>query len=293
MSKKIQEAITNELIKSLEESKSMWSKEWKVMGVPMNAETKRPYSGINFLILSLKQMAKGYKSCKWITMNKCNALGGKVNKGEKSTMITYYNMIEGQDKEGNTKKFPLLKSYLVFNIEQTTLADNENFKEELKELDNTLMNNDIESLLKEYTKVCEIRHLIQDKACYSPVFDNITMPVREQFSNLHAYYSTVLHEIAHSTGHKSRLDRNLKGLFGNEDYALEELIAEISSMFLLSHFEVDNTAIKNNNIAYVNNWIKVLKSDASFIFKASKQANNVFDYLTNKKYADKKELVTA
>jgi antirestriction protein ArdC len=293
MSKKIQEAITNELIKSLEENKGMWSKEWKVMGVPMNAETKRAYTGINFLILSIKQMAKGYKSCKWITMNKCNALGGKVNKGEKSTMITYYSMIESKDAEGNTKKFPLLKSYLVFNIEQTTLADNENFKEELKELDNTLMNNDIESLLKEYTKVCEIRHLIQDKACYTPAWDNITMPVREQFNNLHAYYSTALHEIAHSTGHEKRLNRTLKTIFGSEDYALEELIAEISSMFLLSHYGVDNTAIKDNNIAYVNNWIKVLKSDPYFIFKASKQANNVFDYLTNKKYSVKKELVTA
>lgn len=290
----IKEAITNEIIQSLEETQSVWHKDWKCMGVPMSLSSKDyAYKGINFLILSLKQIAKGYTSSKWVTFKQCVKLGGEITKGEKSTMVTYYQRIEIVDKETQEKKtIPFLKYYNVFNIEQTSLKDREEYKEQdLNELDSTLINNEIELLINNYD--CGIQHIVQDRACYIPSLDKINMPVKEQFTNYHAYYATLLHEITHSTGHEKRLDRfnETKKIFKNskEDYAFEELVAELTSMFLLATYKVDNESIKDNNKAYIKGWLKALKSDKEYIFKASKYAQKAFEYVLNNKENSKEE----
>ena len=297
----IQERVTQEIIEALETHNSLWSKEW-TGGMPASADTKKPYNGINLLILSIKAMVKGYKSNYWITMNQCNKLGGRINKGEKSTLVTYYSPIKFENKEEGTEKtVPLLKSYLVWNIEQTSLKDHEKFKlEENKEIDKTLCSKEIDLLLHEANLDVPINHIRQGRAYYTPSLDTITMPEVTQFSNYHAYYSTVLHELTHSTGHKKRLDRDLKNSFGSNEYAFEELVAEISTMFLLKHYSIDNSSIKDNNLSYIKSWLKKLKSDNSFIFKASSLAGKSFNFITEKygkeakkEYVKKeKELVT-
>ena len=294
----IKEAVTNEIIESLKVSETLWHKDWKCMGVPASANTGKAYRGINFLILSLKQIAKGYKSSKWVTYKNCLKLGGEVTKGEKSTMVTYYSPIEIKDKEtGEIKKIPMLKYYSVFNIEQTSLKDDDRFIDVLNDLDTSLKDRELEILMDSYD--CKIEHLIQDKACYYPSLDKIVMPLVEQFDNYHAYYSTRIHEMAHSTGHKDRLNRfeEIEKLNSKkEDYALEELVAEITSMFMLATYNIDNEAIKDNNKAYIQGWLKALKSDSDFIFKASRYAQKAFDFITNKTFdnveAEEKELAT-
>lgn len=297
----VKEAITAEIIASLEEAGTVWHKDWKCMGVPMSMSDKKGYAykGINFLILSLKQICKGYTSSKWITYKNMQKLGGELKPivdeqgnpmldGEgkkltqKTTMITFYTPIECKDKQtGELKKIPFLKYYRVFNIEQTTLADEKKYKEELKDLDPVLMNDGIEDIINTYD--CKLEHLVQDKACYIPTLDKIAMPVKEQFTNYHAYYSTLLHEMAHSTGHTKRLDRfnETKKLIqdSKENYAFEELVAELTSMFLLATHKIDNEAVKDMNKAYIKSWLKGLKDNPDYIFKASRYAQKAFELI--------------
>ena len=294
----VKEAITKEIIESLEANKTIWHKDWKCMGVPSSANSGKAYRGINFLILSLKQMAKGYKSSKWVTYKNCLKLGGEVTKGEKSTMVTFYSPYEIIDKEtGDKKKIPLLKYYSVFNIEQTSLKDDDRFIDVMNDLDSNMRNEELELVLDNYD--CKIEHAIQDKACYYPTLDKILMPMVEQFDSYHAYYSTRIHEMAHSTGHKDRLNRfeDIEKLNSKkENYAIEELVAEITSMFMLATYNIDNEAIKDNNKAYIAGWLKALKSDPDYIFKASRYAQKAFDFITNKTFdnaeAEEKELAT-
>jgi len=302
----VKEAITAEIIESLEEAGTTWHKDWRCMGVPISMSDKkgRAYKGINFLILSLKQICKGYTSNKWITYKNMQKLGGNLKpitteQGEdiidvltgkkltqKTTMVTFYTLIECKDKQtGEIKKIPYLKYYRVFNIEQTTLADDNKYKEELKELDPTLISYDIENIIDSYD--CKIEHLVQDGAFYNVSTDKITMPAKEQFTNYHAYYSTLLHEIAHSTGHEKKLDRfnETKKLFkeNKENYSFEELVAELTSMFLLATYKIDNEAIKDMNKAYIKSWLKGLKNNPDYIFKASRYAQKAFEYIQGTK----------
>lgn len=289
----VKSAITQEIIESLEVIGSTWHKDWKCMGVPMSADKNRPYKGINFLILTLKQMAKGYESNKWVTYNNLIKLGGELSdtgliddKGKKipqrSTMVTLYAPITVSDKKsGEEKNIPYLKYYSVFNLDQTTLKDDDRFSDLLTDLDPSLINKDIEKLIHEFN--CPIQFIKQDSASYSPSMDKITMPLKKQFSNYHAMYATVLHEMAHATGHKSRLNRleeNNKSFENKkESYAFEELVAELSSMFLLATYHIDNEAIKDNNKAYIKGWLTALKSDKDYIFKASRCAQKAFEYI--------------
>lgn len=291
----VKQKIVAEIIESLKETKTIWHKDWKCMGVPSNPSSKTSYKGINFLLLTLKQMAKGYKHNKWMTISQIGKLGGQINKGEKSTIVHYYKKI---DKEDNTSFF-LHRYYLVFNLDQTTLKDDERFIDKLTKLNPAKKNTDVEKAINDFAGKCKIEEIVQDKACYIPTMDKIVMPAKEQFSNYHSFYATLLHEMAHATGHNSRLDRFTKEqeMFtdSKEQYAFEELVAEITSMFVLSTYRVDNEAIKNNSIAYIDGWIKNLESNPDYIFKASRFSQQSFEYITGMKteYKKQEELAAA
>lgn len=276
----VKQKIVAEIIESLKETKSIWHKDWKAMGVPLNPSSHTNYKGINFLLLTLKQMAKGYTQNKWMTISQIGKLGGQITKGEKSTIVHYYKRI---DKEDNSMFF-LHRYYLVFNIDQTSLKDDERFQPDLTKLNPKLKNKEVEKAINDFSGKCKIEEIVQDKACYIPAMDKIIMPAKEQFSNYHAFYATLLHEIAHATGHTSRLDRMAKEkeMFSDskEQYAFEELVAEITSMFVLATYRVDNEAIKNNSIAYIDGWIKNLESNPDYIFKASRFSQQAFEYIT-------------
>ena len=269
----IKESVTKSIIESLESNNTLWSKTW-IPSLPASYATGKTYSGINFVILSIRGMNKGYKSNKWITYKECQKQGGNINKGEHGSMITHYNFYDKENKDtGEIEKIPVLEHYTVFNLQQTSLYQ----EVEVKELDDSLVNQDIEDIIK--NSPCPILEAMQDRACYSSSLDRISMPLKKQFKTLHGYYSTILHEMSHSTGHVSRLDRKLGNKFGSESYSIEELIAEISTMYLLAKYGIDNKEIINNNNAYIKSWLRSLKNDSNFIFKASKEASKAFEYL--------------
>ncbi|MEI8390442.1 MAG: zincin-like metallopeptidase domain-containing protein [bacterium] len=283
----IKAKITAEIVESLKTNQSLWSKSWKP-STPQNYESKHAYSGINNLILTLKAMNKSYQSPFWLTFKQVDKLDHSVLRGEKSTMIVFYSLIDSKNtnEDGEKKKIPLLKYYNLFNTDQTTLKNKINND---TSIDPTLQNEDLEQIINTFD--CPIVYASQDRAFYRPIEDKIYLPTKGQFKTIHGYYATAMHEMAHATGHERRLKRDLSSKLGSMGYAKEELIAEIATMFILGYYSIDNKEISNNNIAYINSWLKLLQNDSNFIFTASKQAGEILEYITkdNNKTTENKE----
>jgi antirestriction protein ArdC len=273
----IKEMITQQVIEALETKGKDWNKSWTSSTcMPVNIKSKKAYSGLNVVLLTLKSMAKEYKSNTWGTFAQITAAGGEVIKGSKSTPITYYTTYE-TTKDGELGKAFVLKYYNVFNLDQTSLADDEKFKPKLKTLTET--SKEIQSMLDNYD--CKVQHFNQDRAFYRVSNDTVTMPLKEQFNTINDYHSVLLHEVVHSTGAKHRLDRVLahQEERTQEERAFEELIAELGSMFLGNYFNTSSSEIVDGNVCYIKSWLKALKNDKNYIFKASRDASKAFKFL--------------
>ncbi|MDY4281308.1 MAG: zincin-like metallopeptidase domain-containing protein [[Pasteurella] mairii] len=288
--------ITDRIIKCLEEGAAPWLKPWNSpdynLALPKNAVSGRLYSGVNILLLWMASAEKGYKQSKWLTAQSANKLGGHVRKGEKATIIVNYRPVDREklDDEGNTilddegnpemEHFALLKRHAVFNIEQC-----ENLPQYLYD-DTHIIKNDEDP----YEIFREIRQIIdgmsvkvdikpQNKAYYSSAKDVIAIPEIKQFTSEQEFYSVLLHEITHATGHKDRLNREgVTGTSGrlSKVYAFEELVAEMGSAFLCAHIGFNTV---QQNAGYINGWIQLLKEDKRAIFKASGKAREACQYM--------------
>jgi len=225
--------IVEKVIKNIEENKTgLWHKSW-IGGLPQNYTTKTPYSGFNLITLSIIQEEEGYASNNWLTFNQIRKIKGvKLKKGSTSTPIFFFKILEKReeiDGEEKISKIPLLKFYNVFNTEQVEGIEIGSNKEHNEDLDAFVSN-------------CNIPVKTGTEAFYSPKNDTITVPDLKMFESTEAYASTLLHELTHATGHKSRLNRDLGNCFGSPEYAKEECIAELGSMFLCQHLNIENQA---------------------------------------------------
>lgn len=288
--------VTNEIITALEQGTVPWLKPWsspdRGLALPSNAVSGRLYSGINILLLWISADKKGYQQSKWITSAAIHKLGGRINKGEKATIVVNYTPRErekldddGQvilDEDGNPKMehFAVIKRYPLFNIEQCSGLP-ESFYEKVEQ----------QPKQNPYELFAEIRQMIKgmdidvqikptNRACYMPTTDQILMPEMKQFESNSKFYSTLLHEMTHATGHIKRLARegitSGKAKFGNQLYAMEELIAEIGCAFLCAHIGFDDVP---QHAAYIDSWLNVLKADKKAIFKATGFARTACDYM--------------
>jgi antirestriction protein ArdC len=258
-----------------------WHRPWKVKGgIHRNLNSKRPYRGVNQMLLDLTAMVEGYKSPYWLTYKGAEKLGGQVRKGEKSTLVVFWKRIKVEDKTTKDEKFiAMLRYFRVFNAEQV-----DGIEDKLPaETDSGNEFNPIEaceSIVQGYDGP-EIRHG-GDRACYSPPFDFIGMPEREQFDAPEYYYGTLFHELGHSTGHKDRLNREgltkLDTTFGDETYSQEELVAEITAAFLCTEAGIDGITF-NNSTAYIDNWRRKLNTEPKLIVQAAAQAQKASDMI--------------
>ena len=281
------EKITNDMTEAMEKGIIPWSIPW-VGGGPRNAVSNKLYRGINTLILGFK----GYTSPYWLTMNQANTLGGSIKKGEKATYITFWKFVKldnGVDNGGNarSKTIPILRYFLVFNVEQC-----ENLKLpkhcETSKLDfNPIA--ECEKIANSYTDCPKIQ-TSNDGAYYSPVSDYINMPAKDTFVSSEAYYATLFHEMAHSVRSKDRLDQeNLGGekstihKFGDLNYSFEELVAEMTSAFLCGVAGISHV-VGNNSAGYLQNWLKKFKSDKKMLIQAAGKAQKRADYIMGIKY---------
>jgi antirestriction protein ArdC len=218
-----------------------------------------------------------------MTYKQAEAKGWQVKKGSKGTHIIYFKINEYENKKtGDIDKVPMLKRYSVFNGDQI-----EGFipcREPVAEVE-TFDNCDLVEATLEAHEIT-IKHG-GDTAFFSPKMDFIQMPMKQDFistdeeNNQQTYYSTLLHEVTHWTGHKKRLDRDFSGRFGSNAYAFEELVAEIGSVFLCAKMGV-KASPSQNNAKYLNNWLEVLKDDKRAIVKAFSLASKASNYIVEK-----------
>ena len=246
-------SVRDRLIKQIEENNAAWQRpfeagDYSFTDIPVNSKGI-PYKGMNFLNLMSVAQEQGYSDNRWLTFNGAKELGGKVIKGEKASDIYYFKFSETvkvnkKDKDGNDildeKGKPIKTSVeirldkprvffaKVFNAQQIEgLPPRE---QNVKKLEEWERHEAAERILA--SSNAKIIHQVGERAYYSPSDDHIVLPERSQFPTHDAYYATALHELGHWTGHSSRLNRNLEGGFGSENYAKEELRAEIASMLI-------------------------------------------------------------
>ena len=275
--------ITEQVTKELEKGVIPWRKPWGAADQkPANAVTLRPYRGINPFLLA----AQGFKSPYWLTYKQATALGGHVKRGEVSTMIVFWKFetIEQEAEWLQEKRRVILRYYRVFNVEQCELP--EKFLAKLpKPVESTVQPIEAaDAIVAGYAK----KPAIIDGASaayYLPREDRVHVPAIAQFGKPEEYYSTLFHELGHSTGHKDRLAR--KGVmdairFGSEDYSKEELVAEMTAAFLCGEAGIAPRTIENS-AAYIGSWLKALKNDRMMLVLAAAQAQKAADYILARK----------
>ena len=257
--------VTNRIIDQLESGLIPWQKPWIASGNAISRVTGKPYSLLNQMILG--------RGGEYLTFAQCQKEGGKVKKGEKSQMVVFWKFIEQEDEETHEKKqVPFLRYYNVFHIDQCEGLT----AKHMPELPVTAKPDEAaENMIAAYAQRSgvTIKHQEGDRAFYQPSSDTVVLPLLAQFAETAEYYSTAFHELTHSTGHASRLDRLSKtAYFGSEAYSKEELIAEIGAAALVNHAGLETANSFRNSAAYVQNWLKVLRDDKRFIVSAAGKA---------------------
>lgn len=290
MSNKVYQIVTKKIIERLENGNIVWQKGW--LANKYNYQYKNNYRGINLLLLN--------KPGGYLTFNQINKMSKKDNnvklkKGSKSEIIiaytkkSYYKEVEKENGETEKEKVEYMKPYYhrVFH------------ESDVEGLENSLKtNNDIspiesaENIIENFSDKPEIEIKLSDKACYQPELDKVISPKPMQYKDIKEHYSTLFHELAHSTGHKNRLNRFSNSadqfIFASESYSKEELVAEISAAMLCNIAGIETEKTLNNSAGYIKSWIKKLKNDNKLIVQASNSAQKVVDYITAEKKAEQK-----
>ena len=286
--------VTGEIIAALEAGTVPWQKPWsQPSGISgdHNGATGHAYRGMNPITLWAVSARRGFTSNVWLTLKQAGKLGGHIKKGAKQTYVYYWDFPKREQVNPDTGKteivtFPIIKIYGVFNLEDTVnvkLPKRETIEPEaLNEWDPIV---DAQAVVDHYIAKengLSLNHKAGDRACYDTARDIITMPEPAQFTNPAEYYSTVYHEMGHSTGHTSRLRRFAERAmvlapFGSEDYSKEELVAEFTSAFLC--YQVGISSTRDNSVAYIKNWLRVLRDDPKMALAAASKAQKASDYI--------------
>jgi antirestriction protein ArdC len=274
MSNAIYESITNKIIAELETGAAPWVKPWRADSTAdHNLVSKKPYSGVNRLILGMAGMQ--YSSDTWATYKQISEAGGNVRKGEKGTHIVFFKPVTKETQTANgqteTESFAVIKSYCVFNASQCDGLELPTPASEPTEF------TAIELAEQRIAKTGAIVSHGGDAAFYMPSADRIQLPNRPTFATPANYYATAFHELIHWSGADHRLNRNLsKGRFGNPAYAFEELVAELGAAFLCQDHAIDGEL---RHAGYIGSWLKALRDDKTAIFKAAALAQKAADYV--------------
>ena len=289
--------IADKVLEQIENNNLEWAAGWhKLRNAPFNAKTEKRYNGTNLLILHFEGVKKGYEDPRWLTFNQAKDLGAQVKAGEKATTIFHWNEYDKKTKKApdweELNKLPREEydKYVQDNISYSVSYHSVFNAEQCNGLEKYVVPTlSAEELAKQNEKIeqviaaseAPVLYDGENRAFYNHREDKIHLPKIENFKTKNDYYATALHEIAHSTGHESRLNRNLKGgTFGDENYAIEELRAEFASLFM--QYELDlNFDAKHfeNHSAYIQGWSKAIKEDKNVLFAAIKDAGKIATYV--------------
>lgn len=279
----IYQHVTDRLIELMEREGSNWTKPWRAVAgeQPHNAISGRTYQGVNPGLLHMEG-----RSCPaWASFKQWQGKGYNVRKGERSTLVVFWKMLVVKDKDDDkARTIPMLRYYRVFNGEQVADADGKPYAFTRPERIETI-DRHAEADAAIAATGAYIRHVTGNRAFYSPLRDEITVPHVGQFASAAGYYGTLLHELGHWTGHASRLGRDFSGRFGSQAYAFEELVAESAAAFLASRLGIEADPAPDH-AQYLNNWLRVLRDDKKAIFTAFSAARKAADFIAPNDHAD-------
>ncbi len=281
----------------IEQNPQDWQKGWNNLTSPINGKTNTSYRGFNALYLALVGMSRGYDDPRWVTFNQAKDLGASIKRGEKSSPVLFFEFYDrltkkaydsrttkdmtDEDRAAYEKEnvYAVLKYSSVFNASQCVNfpeRDLESLK--MSEEDRANQNELIETIIA--NSAASVNYDGGNRAFYRPSTDSIHLPAIEAFNSMQDYYATALHEIAHSTGHASRLHRDLTGDHGSPNYAIEELRAELACVYMQIEqgIQLDGKHIENH-AAYLSSWLGAVKNDKSIFFKAASDAQKIADYV--------------
>lgn len=288
---KVYDVINSRIMELLEQGTVPWRKPWNAeSNIPKNLISKKDYRGLNVFLLSCMPYSSPY----WLTFKQVQDRGGYVRKGEKSTPVVFWKWIDKKDADtqddeitGTKGKVPLLRYYSVFNLDQV----------------DGIKAPEPEGVIKEFNPIQKTDEIIAamplrpdikyggNRAYYSPSNDYIQLPHQHTFQSPEEFYSTAFHELAHATGHISRVGRKSilePSYFGSHEYSKEELVAEMGAAFLCGHNGIDNRTIQNS-AAYIQGWLRKLKDDKTLLIHAAAQAQKAADFILNRKGGEETE----
>lgn len=281
----IYQEVTNTIIAELEQGTAPWVKPWKSGScaggaMPYNASSGKRYRGVNIPLLM--GTASVYGSPAFVTFKQALDMGGHVRKGERGTTIVFWKFLtaaapagepETGGDAGDAKLIPMARAYTVFNVAQ---CDGLQLPAVVapKPINPDARSVELDAAIANTGATITHGH---NGAFYASSIDSIGLPNFELFRDASNYYATAFHELAHWSGHESRLARKLGNRFGSEAYAAEELIAELSAAFLCADRGVIGEL---RHAAYLDSWLKVLRGDKRAIFTAASKAQQAADFLT-------------
>lgn len=286
----IYQEVTDRIIGCLEQGTAPWRnpiRRGSGDGWPKNLESGKRYRGINVFLLGLRAWESGYSSDYWVTFNQAKAKGGQVRKGEKGSLVTFFKMYSTKDRKTEEEiEVPVLKHFIAFNVEQVEGI-------EIPDVPAPDANaipfeplDEAERIVLGYKSKPLITHDGGNRAFYRPGTDTVHMPRPERFDNRESYYSTLFHELSHSTGHSDRLNRGLDtelAPFGSPDYSREELIAEMGAAFLCAVSGISPPTIEQS-ASYLQGWINVLKGDKRLVVGAAGAAQKATDWILGDRF---------
>jgi antirestriction protein ArdC len=274
----IRQEISQQIVDALKSGDTLpWRKPWlndPNAGLPTNAVSANRYSGVNPILLEISRMRQGFQSKWWATYRQIQQLGANVNGGEKGTRITFFKSITvkkqkttGEERE---KTIPLLRTYYVFNIEQTNGLDHFRVGSGDCTTDIGDCHDEAEAMID--ATGADIRYG-GNRAFYAPATDHIQLPLRSQFPDVNDFYGTATHELVHWSGATNRLNRS------ELSYGFEELVAEIGACYTCCEVGIPASDDLSGVTSYVQSWLRSMQNDPGFIFKASSHASKAADCL--------------
>ncbi|GJL71969.1 MAG: antirestriction protein [Nitrosomonas sp.] len=285
--KDVYSRITDKIIADLEQGVRPWMKPWNAdhaagkITRPLR-HNGAPYSGINILNLWMDAVEKGFSAPIWMTFKQAKELGGNVKKGEHGSLSVYANTFTKTELDSDTgeeieRDIPFMKGYTVFNVDQIEGLPEQYYA--LAKAPEMTPQARIAALEEFFANTgAEIKHG-GTRAYYSVSTDYIQMPPFEAFESREKYYATLGHETTHWTRAPARLDRDFgRKRWGDEGYAMEELVAELGSAFLAADLDM-TPEIREDHAAYIGSWLKVLKDDKKAIFSAAAHAQRAVELL--------------
>lgn len=285
MAHEIYKAVTDRILELLDKGVAPWRHPIRggggAGGYPKNLESGRDYRGINVFLLAITGWLNGYESPYWLTFRQAKGQGGHVAKGEKGSLVIFWKQHATQDKDtGEDITVPVLRRYTVFNAEQC---------KDIKVPSPA----QVEEILAPFTPIEAAAAIVEGyaggpriehggrQAFYRPSADLVRIAEPERFVDGEAYYATLFHELAHSTGHSSRLDRGLDrdlAPFGSPDYSKEELVAEMGSAFLNAAAGIGQETVEQS-AAYIEGWRKKLAGDEKLVVHAAGAGQKAADWI--------------